>query len=143
MWLIPAVFVCILLIVVLVWYFRKSSLDKSLATTQPTEDNTLVSTEIRGYTMPTSRDEQLKLMEGNWITTDGIVYTFDHIDLIQDRFIATKQITNPSIITYTATGWNNNNLFAVGSDGKNATFVYEGSSMVLRTQNVSIVLIKR
>lgn len=120
----------------------------ALAQSQPIEDkelraNTLVSTEIRGYTMPTTRDEQLSMMAGTWMTQQGIEYVFDQVDLARDRFVVTKKITTPISIVYTTSGWNNNILQTIGSDGKNATFVYEGASMVLQTQNVSIILIRR
>lgn len=125
-----------------------ASQNTALAQSQPIEDkalraNTLVSTDIRGYTMPTTRDEQLSMMAGTWVTQQGIEYVFDQVDLIQDRFVVTKKIITPVSITYTSSGWNNNILQTVGSDNKNATFVYEGASMVLQTQNISIILIRK
>ncbi len=167
MWYILAGILCVVLILVLIWWFlpakqKDSNVDQkipsthdlsasqniALATTQTAEDqklraNTTVSTEVRGYKMPTSRDEQLVMMQGTWATFDGILYVIESIDIAQDRFTMIKKTANPTSIVYTGTGWNNNNLYTIGSDGKTATFVYQGASMVIQTQNISILLIRQ
>jgi hypothetical protein len=120
----------------------------AMAAQQPVLDqkiftNSTTATSIRSYDMPTTRDQQLNYMAGNWATIDGIKYTFDSVDLVADKFVITKTAATPISISYVVEGWTNNIIHALGSDGKNASFTYEGASMVLQVGGQTILLIRQ
>lgn len=96
----------------------------------------VTATEVRSWAMPTSRDDQLKLMAGTWMSS-GVKY----VDTIQDRFVITKNISTPQSANYITIEWNNNIITARGDDGHNTKFTYEGSSMVVALSNGSTLLL--